>query len=539
MSLKRSLNHVHQYVGIEPSGSAGHSMHLDKDKKPHNPMINTGTLLTHAMISPEKSIGDRFDAISETLSAAAGRPNQKLAFNNSTFLTERDISDRNYALAYLMKENKCYPKGPADEKFTSSLELYFQTSSIEVNCQDMAHMAATLANGGIAPLTGDRVFEAHSIKHVLSLMLSCGCYDFSGEFAFDIGIPAKSSINGAIMLVIPNLCGICLWSPKTDDRNMSVRGLDFCRHLVNTYSFHNFENVAAGGFEPDQSKVQQRKSTSTRAYKGNSLIENRHKKNLKQQPAHEQRGLKIMQLMFAAQKGDVSSINRLHFLENNMEVKDYDGRTALHIAASEGHYECCEYLLKSCKSSPFSIDRFGKTPRDNAEDFGHKKTLKLIESYMESDKIKKIHRQESQFYDAHKDELRRGEMQVKVINYNEQSQDSNENVYKTEITSIKRLQNNQNTKKDIHEISPESGNASLVLSTESENSLTTDENSNFHPDYQKQDSSSEGSGMEMSAHTEASSDEIDSSEDRKRLMAIRNPRKSNNDYSVFDLRKIS
>lgn len=139
-----------------------------------------------------------------------------------------------------MRENGCYPKA-TKHKFKESLELYFQLCSMEVTAESSAVMAATLANGGVVPTTGKRVFKVDMVKHVLSLMLSCGMYDYSGQFAFNVGVPAKSGVSGSLMLVIPNLCGICLWSPLLDVHGNSTKGVDFCTQLVKKFNFHNFD----------------------------------------------------------------------------------------------------------------------------------------------------------------------------------------------------------------------------------------------------------------------------------------------------------
>ena len=361
MSLNQlGSEYVHKYIGREPSGDSTGAISLDKEKKPHNPIINTGAILTTALLNPDKIIGDRFDYIHEKLKKSTGK-DENLSFNNSIFLTERSLADRNYALAYLMKENKCYPEEYA-HKFLESLELYFQISSMEANCEDIALMAATLANGGVAALSGEIVYKNEIIKHVLSLMLSCGCYDYSGQFAFEVGVPAKSSITGCVMLVIPNLAGICLWSPNLDRNGCSVRGVEFCKQLIKNYNFHNFDCI-----NQSNSKA---------------------KKDPRVSPS-ESRGIQVMNLLFAAQAGDLSALMRYHLLEYDMDLADYDGRTALHIATSEGHEACVDYLLKVCKCSPFLTDRWGHTAKDEAVNFGHKELECNLSIFMNKPRVRK------------------------------------------------------------------------------------------------------------------------------------------------------
>jgi len=92
-------------------------------------------------------------------------------------------------------------------------------------------MAATLANGGYCPITGDRVLNAASVRNTLSLMHSCGMYEYSGGFAFKVGLPAKSSISGMILLVVPNVMGMCLWSPPLDSSGNSARSIKVFNRL--------------------------------------------------------------------------------------------------------------------------------------------------------------------------------------------------------------------------------------------------------------------------------------------------------------------
>lgn len=103
-------------------------------------------------------------------------------------------------------------------------------------------MAATLANGGIHPASGERIFSARTVRDTLALMSSCGMYDFSGEFAFTVGLPAKSGVSGVVLVVVPDLMGLCIWSPRVDRVGNSVRGVEFCKAMVERYNFHQFDS---------------------------------------------------------------------------------------------------------------------------------------------------------------------------------------------------------------------------------------------------------------------------------------------------------
>jgi glutaminase len=112
----------------------------------------------------------------------------------------------------------------------------------------MSVMAATLANGGLNPITGKRVFNPEHIRNVLPLILTSGMYDYSGQWAFDIGVPAKSGVGGSVFIVIPNIAGITVWSPRLDQVGNSVRGVHVAKELLKRISFHSFE-VFSGHFQ--------------------------------------------------------------------------------------------------------------------------------------------------------------------------------------------------------------------------------------------------------------------------------------------------
>jgi glutaminase len=152
-------------------------------------------------------------------------------------LSERNTADTNHALAYLMKSAGAFPKGVDIKKV---LEFYFQNCSLQCNTDAMSIIAATLANGGVCPLTNERVLQTKTVKDVLSIMNSCGMYDYSGEFAFRVGLPAKSGVSGAIMIIVPGVMGICTLSPKLDIYGNSSKGVQFCQSISEKYALHYF-----------------------------------------------------------------------------------------------------------------------------------------------------------------------------------------------------------------------------------------------------------------------------------------------------------
>uniref|UniRef100_A0A9J8BZH4 glutaminase n=2 Tax=Cyprinus carpio TaxID=7962 RepID=A0A9J8BZH4_CYPCA len=334
--------YVHRFIGKEPSGLRFNKLFLDEDDKPHNPMVNAGAIVCTSLIKQGASNAEKFDYMMNFLKKMAG--NEYVGFSNATY-----SGDRNFAIGYYLKEKKCFPDGT---DMTAVLDLYFQLCSIEVTCESASVMAATLANGGFCPITGERVLSPESVRDTLSLMHSCGMYDFSGQFAFHVGLPAKSGVAGGILLVVPNVMGIMCWSPPLDKLGNSVRGIQFCTDLVSLFNFHNYDNL-------------------------------RHfaKKLDPRREGGDQRVKSVINLLFAAYTGDVSALRRFALSSMDMEQRDYDSRTALHVAAAEGHIEVVRFLLEACKVNPGPKDRWGNTPIDEATHFGHHEVLALLQEY--------------------------------------------------------------------------------------------------------------------------------------------------------------
>ncbi|XP_076159630.1 glutaminase kidney isoform, mitochondrial-like isoform X4 [Alosa pseudoharengus] len=230
--------YVHRFIGKEPSGLRFNKLFLNEEDKPHNPMVNAGAIVCTSLIKSGASNAEKFDYVMNFMNKLAG--NEYVGFSNATFQSERLSGDRNFAIGYYLKEKKCFPEGT---DMTAILDFYFQLCSIEVTCESASVMAATLANGGFCPITGERVLNPEAVRNTLSLMHSCGMYDFSGQFAFHVGLPAKSGVAGGILLVVPNVMGIMCWSPPLDKLGNSVRGIQFCTDLVHLCNFHNYDNL--------------------------------------------------------------------------------------------------------------------------------------------------------------------------------------------------------------------------------------------------------------------------------------------------------
>jgi len=145
------------------------------------------------------------------------------------------IADRNRAIAYLMRS-----QGMLEGDVEETLELYLRQCSITVTCRDLAVAGATLANGGVNPVTGERVLGRARVRGVLSVMYTCGMYDFAGEWAFEVGVPAKSGVSGGILAAVPGKMGIAVLSPGLDEYGNSVRGTRVCREMSVRLGLHTF-----------------------------------------------------------------------------------------------------------------------------------------------------------------------------------------------------------------------------------------------------------------------------------------------------------
>jgi glutaminase len=341
-------DYVHKYVDKEPSGQVFNSMTLTSEGLPYNPMINSGAIMINSLIFKDDHPADKFDKVLKWFKKLSG--DMKIGYNNSVYLSERQTADHNFALAYLMKSHGGFPK---DTDIVKTLEFYFQCCSIEMNCKSLSIIAATLANGGVCPITQERVLSTATTRNVLSLMYSCGMYNYSGQFAFSVGLPAKSGVSGVIMLIVPGTCGICIWSPRLDKFGNSVRGIEFCRNLVKSFNFHNFDNLSRND---SLSKCDPR----------------RRKQTTKQQVTTE--------FLYACMENNMNAIRKLVLSGIDVNVMDYDKRTGLHIAASEGLVELVKYLLENGADLD-KRDRWNNTPYDDACRENKKEVIEIFENY--------------------------------------------------------------------------------------------------------------------------------------------------------------
>ncbi len=219
-------------VGVEPSGEAFNSISLDPSSgRPMNPMINAGAIASTGLIQGG-STESKFDRILEMFQAYTGRV---LTVDLDVYRSESATGHRNRAIGHMLRNF-----GILEEDPNPVLDLYFRQCSIAVNCRDLGVMAATLANMGTNPLTGRRAIRGEYVESVLSVMGSCGMYDYAGEWIYRVGMPAKSGVAGGIIAVLPGQLGIGVYSPLLDSHGNSVRGIEVCNKLSLQFNLHVF-----------------------------------------------------------------------------------------------------------------------------------------------------------------------------------------------------------------------------------------------------------------------------------------------------------
>ena len=229
----RGRQEVLRNVGAEPSGEPFNAISLEPGTgRPANPMVNAGAIATSALI-PGAGVDDRTARIVAGLSAFAGR---SLWVDEQVYASESATGDRNRALAHLLRSH-----GILQGSVDVAVETYFRQCSLLVTVRDLAVMSATLAFGGVNPVTGERVIAEVVARDVLSIMTSCGMYDYSGEWLLRVGLPAKSGVSGGLLAVAPSQFGVAAFSPRLDAHGNSVRGIAVLESLAERFGMHMLE----------------------------------------------------------------------------------------------------------------------------------------------------------------------------------------------------------------------------------------------------------------------------------------------------------
>lgn len=223
---------VFSKVGVEPTGDAFNSIVKLETRtvRPLNPMINAGAIATASCCM---GLPDPFGAFLQLTRRLCGR--EDIALNEAVYLSEKKSGMRNRSMAYLMQSDNVLE---CDAEL--ALDLYFRMCSVDVTTQDLAHCALVLANDGVDPATGERIAESWMVRIVKTLMVTCGMYDGSGEFAIKVGIPAKSGVGGGIMASVEGRMGIAAFGPALDKKGNSVGAYRILEYLSQALKLHYF-----------------------------------------------------------------------------------------------------------------------------------------------------------------------------------------------------------------------------------------------------------------------------------------------------------
>ena len=217
MTLQLEGEKVWTRVGREPSGTPFNSLiQLEAENgKPRNPFINPGALVCTDILCTRYAVPE--NAVVEFLRPLCG--NREVHYNRAVAASERRTAHRNAAMAHLMKAF-----GNLNNPVDAVLDAYCRHCAIEMSCVELARAVTFLAHGGAHPEGQGQILDSSLAKRLNALMLTCGTYDAAGDFAFRVGLPAKSGVGGGIVAVMPGECGICVWSPALEPSGNSLAG---------------------------------------------------------------------------------------------------------------------------------------------------------------------------------------------------------------------------------------------------------------------------------------------------------------------------
>jgi glutaminase len=230
---------VFSRVGVEPSGDAFNSVELNPATlRPYNPMVNAGAITVAGILRDALGEADAFNHVLDRFSRAAGR---QLTIDESVYRSETTTGHRNRAIGHLLLS-----VGAVTEPVEPVLDLYFRQCSISVTAIDLAMIGATIANLGCNPISGREVFDFRAVRDTQAVMFTCGMYDYSGNWAYDVGVPAKSGVGGGILGVLNRQLGLGSYSPKLDIKGNSVRGIASFKLLSDELGLHAFDVTNTG-----------------------------------------------------------------------------------------------------------------------------------------------------------------------------------------------------------------------------------------------------------------------------------------------------
>ena len=218
--MDNGIECVKSHIGVEATGKPFDAINYTDQallSENINPMVNMGAIAMCTLIKGD-TYQERFERLLDLTRKLANNP--EIELDEAVYLSEKRTGNKNRALAYLLKTY-----GMIGDEVEEVLDCYFRACSIKVSCADLAKIGMVLANHGKSPFTGERIFPAKYANYVNAILMTCGMYDGSGEFAVKVGVPAKSGVGGGIMAVVPTRMGIGIYSPALDSKGNSVAGI--------------------------------------------------------------------------------------------------------------------------------------------------------------------------------------------------------------------------------------------------------------------------------------------------------------------------
>ncbi|XP_040893835.1 glutaminase liver isoform, mitochondrial isoform X2 [Toxotes jaculatrix] len=231
---------VHRYVGVEEYSRYDSPFMLTKTGIPHSPLTETGAIITTSLLQLAGRLSaeeeEKYDSVLNVIRRLCNKEHANL--NCTSYQSSRKASIRLHALSFYLQEKKCFPE---KVDINTALDLMLQCSSTEVTCESGAAMAASLANGGLCPLSGDQVLSPAATRSMLSVMQVAGMKDYSTTFHYKTSVPAVSSSHGSLLAVVPGVLGLMAFSPELDACGNPWRAVHFCQELISAFQLHSFD----------------------------------------------------------------------------------------------------------------------------------------------------------------------------------------------------------------------------------------------------------------------------------------------------------